>query len=507
MIIFRASFAFARKVKQLRTSLINNSKKTDEENISSESIESKEKVEKVNVPENQENLEQKEKKVFEKKFIKSPEYLMACNHQPALSLPEEILKKARKVFSKYPPDELRDASYKYMRMYQLLHALEKPVSVTIKRNNLFENPENLQKLTEKKVIHLYKKGTSEQQILDKIFERRQKKDVNVDRVNSAEEKLEEFHNFASAIDYDQILTVSYFLRKVPGSFAVGQKIMTEIQKRNPNFNPKSMLDYGSGIGTWAWSFKKLYPDVKNVVCVEPNVYMRKLGKFVTQDYIKDVKFYESLSHTLELSYDYFDFISIAYVLEEINHPEARLLALQSLWAKLSDDGVMVLVCPGSPTGFRFVNDFREWILKQKGVIVAPCQHQQTCPMAKEGFQWCHFKQMFTAWPKDVFPKYIYENTAVTEKFSYLAVSKKALVQEGQDWPRITFDPLKRGKHLILDMCTDQGTLERRIVAKSHGKEGGYYEAKHLNGGDLWRFPKLPPSKVGKKRRKQPVKIL
>lgn len=30
---------------------------------------------------------------------------------------------------------------------------------------------------------------------------------------------------------------------------------------------------------------------------------------------------------------------------------------------------------------------------------------------------------------------------------------------------------------------------RRIVAKSHGKEGGYYESKHLNGGDLWRFPK------------------
>lgn len=42
---------------------------------------------------------------------------MASNHLPAVTLPPEILKKARKVFSKYPPDELREASYKYMRMY------------------------------------------------------------------------------------------------------------------------------------------------------------------------------------------------------------------------------------------------------------------------------------------------------------------------------------------------------------------------------------------------------
>lgn len=79
-----------------------------------------------------------------------------------------------------------------------------------------------------------------------------------------------------------------------------------------------MLDYGSGIGTWAWSFRNLYPDVKNIVCVEPNMFMRKLGKFVSQDYVKDIKFYESLSHTLELNFDYFDYISIAFVLEEIN---------------------------------------------------------------------------------------------------------------------------------------------------------------------------------------------
>lgn len=35
---------------------------------------------------------------------------MASNHLNAIGLPEDIIKLARKVFSKYPIDELRDAS-------------------------------------------------------------------------------------------------------------------------------------------------------------------------------------------------------------------------------------------------------------------------------------------------------------------------------------------------------------------------------------------------------------
>lgn len=47
------------------------------------------------------------------------------------------------------------------------------------------------------------------------------------------------------------------------------------------------------------------------------------------------------------------------------------------------------------------------------------------------------------------------------------------------------------------MCAEDGDMDRyhfilyfrRIIPKSYGKEGGYYECKHLHGGDLWRFPR------------------
>lgn len=43
-----------------------------------------------------------------------------------------------------------------------------------------------------------------------------------------------------------------------------------------------------------------------------------------------------------------------------------------------------------------------------------------------------------------------------------------------------------------------------MIGKSAGKDGGYYEAKHLRWGDLWRFKKPLPSRVVKKRRKNKV---
>jgi len=46
--------------------------------------------------------------------------------------------------------------------------------------------------------------------------------------------------------------------------------------------------------------------------------------------------------------------------------------------------------------------------------------------------------------------------------------------------------------------TDQ--LERRIIAKSHGLEGGYRMAKKLKWGDLWYFPDRVPNKFRKEGR-------
>ena len=65
------------------------------------------------------------------------------------------------------------------------------------------------------------------------------------------------------------------------------------------------------------------------------------------------------------------------------------------------------------------------------------------------------------------------------------------------WPRVIRPIIKKHKHSILDVCNIEGKIERRIIAKSHGAEGGYKMVKKLNWGDLWYFDKRIPNKFRK----------
>ena len=51
-------------------------------------------------------------------------------------------------------------------------------------------------------------------------------------------------------------------------------------------------------------------------------------------------------------------------------------------------------------------------------------------------------------------------------------------------PRQILPPLKRKGHIILDLCTPSGTLERWTVSKSYGAEA-YRDARKSKWGDLW----------------------
>lgn len=69
------------------------------------------------------------------------------------------------------------------------------------------------------------------------------------------------------------------------------------------------------------------------------------------------------------------------------------MVIEALWQRLKDGGVIIVVEPGSPKGFRYIHSFREWILsktRDEASIVAPCPHHGKCPMAKNPDLWCHF---------------------------------------------------------------------------------------------------------------------
>jgi len=161
-------------------------------------------------------------------------------------------------------------------------------------------------------------------------------------------------------------------------------------------------------------------------------------------------------------------------------------------------------------------------------VLAPCTTHSKCPMylvpgiSRQRKDWCHFSARFFR------PAYLQRIMSGKDRnhedvmFSYVAVQKgvrsdtqplnhgetlkakeaqttdrafrgfeigdEDVNQEGLPnplaLPRLILPPLKKPGHVLLDVCTPQGTLERWSVPRSHGKVA-FRDARKSKWGDLW----------------------
>ena len=60
------------------------------------------------------------------------------------------------------------------------------------------------------------------------------------------------------------------------------------------------------------------------------------------------------------------------------------------------------------------------------------------------------------------------------------------IKEESQWGRIVRPPLRRGKHVVMDLCASSGAMERRTFGKKkHKKDGVYRAARKAEYGALW----------------------
>lgn len=211
-------------------------------------------------------------------------------------------------------------------------------------------------------------------------------------------------------------------------------------------------------------------------------------------------------------------------------------------------GVLVIIEKGVPRGFELVAGAREMLLnrhiassdlsdnanatsieedsqygpKEKGMIIAPCTNHGRCPMytipgqSKGRKDLCHFTQRF------IRPPYLQRILGFKDRnhedirFSYVAVQRgvdhrqtQGILQGPQataaaltgyedapegssgkpsphmlSLPRTVLPPIKRRGHVILDLCTPAGRIERWTVPKSFSRQA-YRDARKSSWGDLW----------------------
>jgi ribosomal protein RSM22 (predicted rRNA methylase) len=215
----------------------------------------------------------------------------------------------------------------------------------------------------------------------------------------------------------------------------------------------------------------------------------------------------------------------------------------SLWKVVNPGGFLVIVEDGTLPGFETVVVARELLLNHnhrttrqgsgeklnadKNVleisttnakVVAPCLHSQSCPLEGNASRSrvCRFAQRLnrppylrTAIPlangfedqyfsfvvvEKCYPAPICSDSQVPEEISDARLHDEAVAGDcvsNTGWGRLIRAPSRKEKHIILDACTANGTLERRVVSRKNAPDGMYRTARRARWGDVW--PVAPPN--------------
>jgi len=300
-------------------------------------------------------------------------------------------------------------------------------------------------------------------------------------------------------------SLTYVAHRYPATWASNFRVLWELARRAPDFRPRRILDYGAGPAPGLAAAHDVWRgEFERAVAVEPSDHMSQIGKHLTDELdLPTVQWQRCLYDSSEK----FDLIIASYVQMEIRGQESRDALIKQFWNRLDPGGVMVLIEPGTPTGFRFMHHTRELLISGVGVehfhFVAPCPHEGMCPVALTGRDWCHFAQRVRRTWHRAYSKGSTKRFLEEEKFSFLCVRKApgprvrfrseaeapTTHEKSYFWPRILFPPIKAGKHVLMDVCSAPQNFERISTSRSKPHSFGYKWSRKAMWGDLWRYPK------------------
>ena len=240
-----------------------------------------------------------------------------------------------------------------------------------------------------------------------------------------------------SVDYDRLASLTYLLGSVAAyDYACLLKVFKEIRQRNPEFLPRTMLDFGSGVGTVTWAVKEvLGKSIYETINVEPSRDMNDLHRMILSTT------FDPLSSTLPSGFHFrlqlprdeetkYDLVVSAFTFLEFRNHKERLNNLHTLWERVEPGGFLVLTEVGSTSGFFVLAEARNYLMELfndpnpelSGYIYAPCPHEYLCPRVNEGRKPCLFDVRYKNFPFKWAPGAMNENI-YESKFTYLIARK------------------------------------------------------------------------------------
>ncbi|XP_032273734.1 methyltransferase-like protein 17, mitochondrial isoform X2 [Phoca vitulina] len=252
------------------------------------------------------------------------------------------------------------------------------------------------------------------------------------------------------LSYNESLSLVYMAARLDGGFAAVSRAFHEIRARVPEFQPQTLMDFGSGTGSVTWAAHSAWgQSLREYVCVDSSAAMLVLaekllkgGSESGEPYVPGVFFRQFLPVSPKVQ---FDVVVSAFSLSELPSKADRTELVQTLWRKTSH--FLILVESGTKAGHCLLMDARDLVLKNK-------------KKQKE------------------------------EKFSMVILARGS-PEEANRWPRITQPVLKRPRHVHCHLCCPDGHMQHAVItARQHGRDL-YRCARVSSWGDL--LPVITPS--------------
>ncbi|KAJ2999666.1 Methyltransferase-like protein 17, mitochondrial [Globomyces sp. JEL0801] len=281
-----------------------------------------------------------------------------------------------------------------------------------------------------------------------------------------------------SLSYDKYESAAYVASRMIPTYGAIYNVLSQINKRIPNFKPESVTDFGTGPGTALWAIQQFWnSSIKQMTAIDVSESMLNIVESFSKNpelSIKDLKLkrylpIQSKYNTEEQS----DLVISAFTLSELPNDTNRTFTVETLWKQTKD--TLILIDRGTPIGFQIIANARQQLIdlakkeNQELHVVAPRNAKSTRNCNEDS------KFSFIVLRKTKRP---------TIEPSTDSNSSLQLQERSYHWPRLILPPLKRPKHAVLDICSPEGLWQRTTISKSHPNPL-YSHARKSFWGDLW----------------------
>lgn len=274
--------------------------------------------------------------------------------------------------------------------------------------------------------------------------------------------------------------LAYAAVRMPATFAAVSAALGKVYRLAPELQIESLLDLGAGTGAASWAAVEAFEQLQRLTLIEQDNKLIELGRKLAQ--VSEHQALRSAEwRTANLragaEFEPHDLVICSYSLGEIETAAARKILMAACQVAQQ---VLVIVEPGTMKGFETIIAARDQLLEAGAFILAPCPHQNACPMAVQtpGKDWCHFAARFE---RSSLHRQLKGGTLgyEDEKFSYVVAAKQPFQPAAA---RVLRHPLRHSGYTRLQLCTLAGL--QTVTVTKRDKEA-WKLARKTDWGDAW----------------------